>query len=67
MMSSKTSHIYKIILITDSRENILGMYFTKEHNESLQIIEWDLKNKKNDENLRLAKKIFNRNYYLSLW
>ena len=38
-MSSKTSHIYKIILITDSRENILGMYFTKEHNESLQIIE----------------------------
>ena len=37
-MSSKTSHIYKIILITDSRENILGIYFTKKHNESLQII-----------------------------
>ena len=58
MMSSKTSHIYKIILITDSRENILGIYFTKKHNESLQIIKWDLKNKKNDENLRLAKKNF---------
>ncbi len=45
MKFTKTNGIYKVIRITGGYDNILGVCFTKNDNEPLEIIEWDLKNK----------------------
>ena len=44
MKFTKTNNIYKVVRITGSYDNILGVCFTQEANQPLEIIEWDLKN-----------------------
>ena len=44
MKFTKTNDIYKIVRITGGYDNILEVCFTQKANESLEIIQWDLKN-----------------------
>ena len=44
MKFTKTGDIYKIVRITGGSDNILRICFTPKDNESLEIIEQDLKN-----------------------
>lgn len=44
MRFTKKNDIYTVIRITGGQDNILGICFTQKYNESLKIIEWDLKN-----------------------
>ena len=44
MKFTKTNDIYRIVRITGSYDNILGVCFTQKANEPLEIIQWDLKN-----------------------
>ena len=44
MKLTKANNIYKIVRITGSYYNILGVCFTQKDNEPLKIIEQDLKN-----------------------
>lgn len=77
MKFTKTNDIYQIVRITGVYNNILGVCFTEKDNEPLEIIEWDLKNKKTIKTskfegqsqvisgLRLVNQYVNMNYRLS--
>ena len=77
MKFTKTNDIYRISRIRVGYDNILGVCFTQEDNEPLEIIEWDLKNKETIKtsrseiqsqvlsSLRLVNQYLNKNYRVS--
>ena len=77
MKFTKTDGIYKIVRITGVHDNILGVCFTENDNEPLEIIEWDLKNRETIKTsrseiesqvlsgLRLVNQYLNTNYRVS--
>ena len=77
MKFTKTNDIYKIVRITGGYDKILGVCFTEKDNESLEIIEWDLKNTEKIKTsrseiqsqvisgLRLVNQYLNTNYRVS--
>lgn len=54
MRFSKTDNIYKIIRITGSQDNILGISFAGKDTieDNIEVIEWDLKN---NETIKTSK------------